>query len=412
MGRSVSTTQPVEQFFQFSLLGLLASGYLAVLGSGYLDLPTAIFAGAGLLARALLVTGVIRWQFSPAWTNAATVAYMGFYPLDYLYFSREFIPATVHLIFFLAVVRILTAQTNRDYLFVKVIAFLELLAATLLSSNMNFFVFLTLFVVFGVATFCCSEIRRSAQTGRRIAGTTIHLRGKLAALTAGITAGIILMTAGLFFMLPRTARAAFRTLVPQRYHLPGFSNEITLGQLGAIKQQSTPVMHVRIDSPFERSALKWRGAALTQFDGVRWYNPPAPAEAIRVREGYTWLANSAEVKRPGNRLTYEVRIGAVDSNALFFAGSPESLWISQPSIYRGTGDSYRTGYGPSDGLRYSASSLLQDEPGSIGSILTTPLTGDRFNEHLLLPAVDRRIIELAQRVAGVGVPAAAEGPRD
>jgi transglutaminase-like putative cysteine protease len=401
MTRAFAATQPVEQFFQFSLLGLLASGYLAVLGSGYLDLPTAVFAGLGLLARALLVAGVVRWNFSPAWANAATVAYMGFYPLDYLYLSREFIPATVHLIFFLAVVRILTAHTNRDYLFVKVIAFLELLAATLLSSNMNFFVFLTLFVVFGVATFCCSEIRRSAQAGRRIAGSTVRLRGKLAALTAAITAGIILMTAGLFFMLPRTARAAFRTIVPQRYHLPGFSNEITLGQIGAIKQQSTPVMHVRIDSPFERSALKWRGAALTQFDGVRWYNPPAPSEAIRVREGYTWLANSAEIKRPGNRVTYEVRIGAVNSNALFFAGSPESLWISQPSIYRGTGDSFRSGYGSSDGLRYSASSLLQDGPISI---LSPPLTGDPYNEHLLLPAVDRRVIQLARRVAGSGAP--------
>ena len=27
----------VERFFQFSLLGLVASGYLAVAGSGYLD---------------------------------------------------------------------------------------------------------------------------------------------------------------------------------------------------------------------------------------------------------------------------------------------------------------------------------------------------------------------------------------
>jgi protein-glutamine gamma-glutamyltransferase len=404
MARSAfPAAQAIEQFFQFSLLGLLASGCLAVVGSGYLDLPTTIFAVAGLLARALLVIGVVRWEFSPAWINAATVAYMGFYPLDYLYLSREFIPATVHLIFFLAVVRIVTARTNRDYFFVKVIAFLELLAATLLSASPNFFVFLTLFVIFGVATFCCSEIRRSVQMGRRIAGSPLRFRGRLAALTAGVTAGIVLMTAGLFFMLPRTARAAFRTLVPQRYHLPGFSNEITLGQLGVIKQQSTPVMHIRIDEPYERLALKWRGAALTQFDGLRWYNPPATPDPIRVRDGRTWLANSAEVKRPGSRITYHVKIGAVDSNALFFAGSPEALWISQSSIYRGPGDSYRTVFGSSDGIRYSANSLLEEQPSAI---LRAPLIGDGFNEHLLLPVTDQRIIELARRVGGVGAPAA------
>ena len=32
--------RPVDKFFELSLLGLLASGFLAVAGSGYLDLPT------------------------------------------------------------------------------------------------------------------------------------------------------------------------------------------------------------------------------------------------------------------------------------------------------------------------------------------------------------------------------------
>ena len=38
----------VERFFQLSLLGLVASGYLAVAGSGYLDTPTVVLTGLGL----------------------------------------------------------------------------------------------------------------------------------------------------------------------------------------------------------------------------------------------------------------------------------------------------------------------------------------------------------------------------
>ena len=38
----------VEKFFQLSLLGLVASGFLAVAGSGYLDAPTTILTAAGL----------------------------------------------------------------------------------------------------------------------------------------------------------------------------------------------------------------------------------------------------------------------------------------------------------------------------------------------------------------------------
>jgi protein-glutamine gamma-glutamyltransferase len=398
MGRTaIDAAQPVEQFFQYSLLGLLASGYFAVLGSGYLDLPAAVLAGVGLLVRALLVSKVIAWNISANWTNAATIAYMGFYPIDYLYLSREFIPATVHLVFFLAVVRILTAKSNRDYFFVKVIAFLELLAATLLSSSVNFFIFLTLFVVFGVATLCCSEIRRSAQMGGRIVAGSMRFHRRLAALAASITMGIVLMTAGLFFMLPRTARAAFSSFVSQRYHLPGFSNEITLGEIGVIKQQSTPVMRVRIEGPGERVSRKWRGAALTQFDGKRWYNPPATNEKIILHKGHGWLVDSTQLSRTGKRLQYEVKINAVDSDALFFTGQPESVLITLPLILRSIGDSYRTAFASSDGSHYVGTSYIGDAPGSAGADGLAP--GMR-NELLLLPPTDPRILELSKTIGG------------
>jgi hypothetical protein len=47
----------------------------------------------------------------------------------------------------------------------KVIAFLELLAACIVSASFNFFVFLLLFLVLGVATFASSEIRQSRKRG-------------------------------------------------------------------------------------------------------------------------------------------------------------------------------------------------------------------------------------------------------
>ena len=38
--------RPVERFFEFSLLGLLFSGYFAVAGSGVLDTPTVVLVRA------------------------------------------------------------------------------------------------------------------------------------------------------------------------------------------------------------------------------------------------------------------------------------------------------------------------------------------------------------------------------
>ena len=106
----------VERFFQLSLLGLVASGYLAVAGSGYLDTPTIVLTAAGLLLRALGICGLIRLEISERATTAVTVAYSAFFVADYFLLSRDFLAATVHLLFFLAVMKILTARTSRDCL--------------------------------------------------------------------------------------------------------------------------------------------------------------------------------------------------------------------------------------------------------------------------------------------------------
>src|SRR5262249_37224303 len=98
-----SAAVSIERFFQFSLLGLVASGYLAVAGSGYLDAPTILLTAAGLLLRGLLIYDIARLNITERATTIATVAYTGFYVLDYFLLSHEFLSATVHLVFFLAV---------------------------------------------------------------------------------------------------------------------------------------------------------------------------------------------------------------------------------------------------------------------------------------------------------------------
>ncbi len=379
----------VDRFFELSLLGLVTSGYLAVLGSAFLDTPTATVAAAALLLRALLVTGLIRFDFPSRWVNAVTIAYIGFYPIDYLFISGEFLPATVHLVFFLAVVKILTARLTRDYVFVAVIAFLELLTASLLSSSLNFFLFLALFLVFAVATFASSEVRRSIRKPRNLArGGTKHLHWRLAGMAASVALGILVLTGGLFFLLPRTAQAAFRHLVPQRYHITGFSNEMVLGEVGEMQKRRTAVMHVRFFDADQPASLKWRGVALSQFDGRRWYNPPDHGEPLRVIDGLLSIGQRTR----GTGIRYEVQLSSMASDALFFAGTPLMLRINSPLVIRTATDSYRLGYGNLEGIHYGAYSTLQPPPPA------APLREDQRVLYLLLPPVDSRIIALARKI--------------
>src|SRR5205085_1091273 len=131
--------------------GLVASGYLAVAGSGSLDTPTMVFVAAGLLLRALVICGFVRFQISERASAAAVAAAAAFFLADYFLLSHEFLQAAVHQAFFQAILRILTAKTGHDHVVVAGIAFLELLAAAILSVNLNFFVFLALYLMFAIA---------------------------------------------------------------------------------------------------------------------------------------------------------------------------------------------------------------------------------------------------------------------
>ncbi len=392
---------PVERFFEFSLLGLLTSGYLAVVGSGYLDLPTILLTASALLLRGLLVSGLVRFEISPKAVAAVTLVYMGFYPLDYAFLSKAFLPATVHLVLFIASIKILTASTNRDYFFVKIIAFMELLAACVLSSSFNFSLFLALFLVLGVATFMSSEIRRAAQKFPVVRVSSRGTGWRLFGVAVTVSGGILVITAMLFFLLPRTARAALQHIFQHRYHLAGFSNEVNLGDIGEVKKQGTPVMHVKMGArPDLLGTLRWRGSALSQFDGHRWFNPPGRGEMLRP-DSRGQLSLGPWRRRKG--LSYAVHLNdAAPDGTLFFAGTPQSLRIDTAVVIHTAVDSYRLIGGGYSGLNYQVFSYL--EPNSldpIGGASDPPpvqLTPALRRINLQLPPLDTRISTLARAV--------------
>ena len=399
---STGVVSPVDRFFQFSLLGLLASGYLAVLGSGFLDAPTIAITAAALLLRGLITAGVLRLEFRPGMVTAATLAYIAFYPIDYFYISGAFIPSAVHLVFFVAVAKILTAKTNRDYLLLKVIAFLELLAACVLSTSLNFFAFLLLFLILGVATFTSGEMRESGskhEPANRISGRGLSIR--LAAVAVLVSAGILVITAGLFFFLPRTARAAFQHLVSHRYHLAGFSNRVVLGEIGEIKKESTPVMHVRMDRPEDHGlALKWRGASLASFDGRVWSSLQGMGQAIRPDRGGQVQLDDARLRPGARHISYAVYLNDIASDALFFAGTPEFLRIDS-TVIRRAGGNYSVGFGDARNVSYQVYSRLDPvNSENLTDDYLAPLIGPLRKEYLQIPPMDPRVSELAQRIVG------------
>ena len=399
MARTDATAGPagsgsIERFFQFSLLGLVASGYFAVAGSGYLDTPTLALTGAGLFLRALFIAGIIRFRISDSAAGMIALSYIAFFAVDYAFLSRDFLSATVHLVFFLAVMKILTARTDRDYLFTAAIAFLELVAAAILSAELNFFLFLALYLLFGVGALTSAEIRRSLGRSQATArGWPMSFHPRLALLSALATIGVLSITAGFFFLLPRTAESAFARMISRRIYLPGFSDQVTFGEIGEIKTTSRAVMHVAVFSQQMLPGLKWRGAALTQFDGKRWSNPNPHEERIPVLHGHVELQSARE----GRRLNYHVQLNAVDTDALFFAGTPVRLDLPQFVVIRNETGGYRLERTPLAGFSYDVYSLLEDPPEAASSLFNVPsLAPEMRGDSLALPRLDPRVPVLAR----------------
>jgi transglutaminase-like putative cysteine protease len=374
-----------RKFHEAALLAMVASGFLALLGSGELDLPTLVLLPLALLIRAAMIAGWIRWSIPSALVTAAAAIYIPFYVADSLWISQDFFRSSIHLICFIAVAKLLTANAPRDFLYLKLIAGMELLAAALLSTELSFFFFLTIFLLSALAAMTSGEVMRSLERSRSFAPVRPRLlRTRLAMMSSGLFFAVMAVAVGLFFVLPRTAGAMFLRFGTNRGPLP-MSSEVLLGDLGRLQQDTAAVMHVQSYDGRSLDGLRWRGAALSQFDGKRWYNKPAREEELPVKLGQLLLSPAGE--RSGLSMGYYVELEDLAPDTLFFAGIPESINIQSPRLFRSPSGSIRA---PRRGLlRYGVySNLTMQDP--------TPLTEEQRREFLSLPPLDPRIANLAR----------------
>jgi transglutaminase-like putative cysteine protease len=397
-GARTKPVESVERFFQLSLLGLITSAYFALAGSGYLDRPTLVLTFLGLLVRAAMVAGLLRIEVSISVASVAALAYIAFFPIDFYFLSRDFLAATVHAVCFLATLKILTAKSNRDYAYTGAISFVELIAAAMLSGQSSFFGYLALYVVFAIAAFTSAEIRRGFQRhDQHAAPPRVHMTWRLAVVAVTATCGILVITSGLFLIVPRTARMA-AMLFPGTPRLTGFSNVVDLGGFGRISRDDRPVLHILSYSRPLPPNMKWRGAALSRFDGKQWSEPPLPGRTIPAIHGYAEIADlSQRSRRDGRRLIYRVDVQNSGTGTLFVAGIPEFVNADVRYLLLTPEDSLRVLAPTGESLRYEVSAHT-------GPPLLSSLNSVERARYLDLPLLDIRIYTLARQWSGNGTP--------
>src|SRR6266446_9490669 len=324
-----------------------------------------------------------------------------------------------HLILFLSAVKLLQRKADRDWFFLYLISFFEILLAAGLTARPAFLATLIIYLLCALSTIVAFEIQKAK---KKVTATQTRLlvppdstlfrklpmrlwrrryleTRRLPLVSAGLLVLIVVLALPFFLIAPRTASSALRRGGNGVSGFIGFSDNVTLGEIGRLKSNDEVFMHVRVENAngAPRTGLRWRGVALDTFTGVAWKKSAVAAsfEDEQDERGFFKFGTTEDLGRLTAQTFY---LEPVDTPVLF--GAPRILAVqgklpfvridSEGAIQTRPHDQERVVYTVySDTTEPSPSALRSDQRQYLAE----------FARYLELPAnLDPRIGELAQNI--------------
>jgi transglutaminase-like putative cysteine protease len=340
-----------DTYFRLTSYATITAAALALFVAGGIGVWLGVtFAVVMLAAWKLEDT---RWQLTERSALIVIVASLPLFYLDWRvltpYLQIEFLEAgqranvevavLSHLILFLSAVKLLQRKADRDWFFLYLISFFEVLLAAGLSVSPAFVATLTLYLFCALSTVVAFEIQKArqkviaTQTRLLVPPDSVLFRKlpmrlwrrryletrRLPLVSFGLLLLIVLLALPFFLVAPRTASSALKRSGGGLAGFIGFSDNVTLGTIGRLKGSDEVFMHVRVeDGNIPRSGLRWRGVALDEFTGRSWKKSFA-AERFEKKEsdrGFFQLGTTQDVQRLTTQTFF---LEPVDTPVLFGA---------------------------------------------------------------------------------------------
>jgi len=409
----ISIQRAIDHYFELALYLLVLTGFATLAGTGGLDVPSVILVAIALAVRGYLLAKRRRFVISEKWTTPLSIAYFVFFAIDYLVFSRSFLPATVHLALFGVVVRTFSIRRERDHITLAILAFLMVLASAVLTVDSTFLFSFAAFTLMAVATFVLMEMRRSGIAANIQARHSCdpqehrHLAFALARFTPALMLVILFCAGALFFVMPRMSAGYLGGYSYGTDFSSGFSDHVQLGQIGQIQQSNSVVMHIQIDG--DQAGLydlHWRGVSLANFDGHTWTNPrdasslprrPDTSFALPTdgRPPRFYAAASLEHEK---LIHYKVLMEPIGTNVFFLAPWAFSLRGDYRLIAADSGGSIYDYDFQRAITRYEATSDIATPTAPQLRAAGRNYPGKVAGIYLRLPEIDPRIPRLASQI--------------
>jgi transglutaminase-like putative cysteine protease len=423
-----------ESYFRACSYAMVACGVLALaVAGGVGPALAAAFAAVLVLSWRLADT---RWQLSERVGMVVVLLALPAFYLDWN-LQREGaadaaaqvyagVSALVHFTLLLSSIKLLQVKSDRDWLFLYLISFFEVLLAAGLSASPTFLLSLALYVFTALLAVVCFELRKSSrivpQSESRllVANKPGFLRRSRAgqgskgarALRRLPLAAACLFTAIFGLALPIfliTPRASENTLsVPggaASSGFTGFSDHVTLGDIGRLNESNQLVMRVRVEAPARATGrpLRWRGVALDHFDGRQWSQTDAQASYPDYDGNLFKLGTTEDITRLTTQTFF---VEPIDTPVIFAAPRALALQGAFPYLRRDSEDGLVSRPHPAERVTYTVHSDTYEpapEQLRIEQVTlppnNTPSMRRPVEDYLQLPAsLDTRVGSLAVMV--------------
>ena len=417
-------------YFKASSYAMIAVAMLALMLAGGLHFVLGtVFAAIMVLAWNLEGT---KWQLSERVGLAVVLLSIPLFVLDWKYQSmrgeapgRLGVNALAHLIVFLSAIKLLQVKSDRDWVFLYLISFFELLLAAGLSFSPVFLGTVTLYLLCSLSTVMAFEIRKAQRRVKpaetrllvppdsRVFKKLVGTRGKrdieasrLPLVAVSMLVLIFILALPLFLVAPRAGSAVIARSGGGLANFIGFSESVRLGEIGDLKQNNQVVMRVRIEDPESARApgLKWRGVALDEFTGHVWKKSPAARQTSQrlVERGFFPLGTTDATKR---LTTQTVFLEPLSSNVLFAAPRALAIQGDFPFIRVDSEGSIQSRSHDADRIMYTVvSDTSETDPGTLRRDMRPySASNDRYQK--IPVTLDQRVADYARAIilkAGAG----------
>jgi transglutaminase-like putative cysteine protease len=344
-------------YFRASSYAMIAVAMLALTVAGGLHVILALtFAALTVVSWKLEGT---RWQLSERSGLLIVLLSIPLFFVDWQFqkalgepVGRLGVNALAHLIIFLSAIKLLQVKSDRDWVFLYLISFFEVLLAAGLSFSPAFLGTLSLYLLCALSTIIAFEIRKATRavklvetrllvppdssTFKRLARR--RRKAKLEANRLPLTAFVLLclifvLAFPLFLVAPRANSPVFSRGGSRLSGFIGFSENVALGDIGTLKRNDQVVMRVRLDAPGApgEQDLRWRGIALDEFNGRSWRKSEwARITQQRPNERGSFRIGATE--EPHRLLSQQVFLEPLETAVLFAAPQPVLIQADFPSV--------------------------------------------------------------------------------